>query len=177
VALPPRAGRGAAILENTRAWIRMKLSDVFRRHRILTKMEKGVRADQFTQPGDPMRIDYGYRYNGTRGYVQALSLSRDPAQAKVLAYTAECVRVRYANSEFAGHRGSASSRQSSTPIHCAFVRRAEDQRGASAASGNVRGAPAHAAAIETRVFGAFTRKKKRGERAIPPRGETGWGTL
>jgi hypothetical protein len=101
VALPPRVGRSAAILENTRAWIRMKLTDVFRRHRILPKMEKGIRADQFTQPGDPLRIDYGYRYNGTRGYVQALSLGRDPAQAKVLAYTAECIRARYANSEFA----------------------------------------------------------------------------
>lgn len=101
VALPPRTGRSAAILENTRAWIRMKLTDVFRRHRILAKMEKGVRAEQFTQPGDPMRIDYGYRFNGTRGYVQAFSLARDPAQAKVLAYTAECIRARQANSEFA----------------------------------------------------------------------------
>lgn len=101
VAILPSPGRGAAILENTRAWIRMKLNDVFRRHRVLTRMEKGIRAEQFTQPGDPMRIDYGYRYNGTRGYVQALSLSRDPAQAKVLAYTAECIRARQSHSEFA----------------------------------------------------------------------------
>ncbi|HKF52649.1 MAG TPA: DUF3037 domain-containing protein [Candidatus Acidoferrales bacterium] len=100
VAVPPRVGRSAEILENTRAWIRMKLTDVFRRHRILTKMEKGVRVEQFTQPGDPMRIDYGYRFNGTRGYVQAFSLARDPAQAKVLAYTAKCVRGWHANSEF-----------------------------------------------------------------------------
>lgn len=101
VAVPARLGRGAAILENTRAWIRMKLNDVFRRHHVLTRMEKGIRAEQFTQQGDPMRIDYGYRYNGTRGYVQALSLARDPAQAKVLAYTAECVRARQPRSEFA----------------------------------------------------------------------------
>jgi hypothetical protein len=100
VAVPARAGRGGGILENTRAWIRMKLSDVFRRHRILTRMERGVRAEQFTQPGDPMRIDFGYRYNGTRGYVQALSLGRDPAQAKVIAYTAECIRAQQANAEF-----------------------------------------------------------------------------
>ena len=100
VAVPARAGRDAGILENTRAWIRMKLSDVFRRHRILARMERGVRAEQFTQPGDPMRIDFGYRYNGTRGYVQALSLGRDPVQAKVIAYTAECIRARQANSEF-----------------------------------------------------------------------------
>ncbi len=99
VAIPPRTSRGAAILENTRAWIRMKLNDVFRRHRVLAKMEKGVRAEQFTQPGDPMRIDYGYRFNGTRGYVQAFSLTRDPAQAKALAYTAECIRARHSSSE------------------------------------------------------------------------------
>lgn len=100
VAIPPRTSRGAAILENTRAWIRMKMNDVFRRHRILAKMEKGVRAEQFTQTGDPMRIDYGYRFNATRGYVQAFSLTRDPAQAKALAYTAECIRARHAKSEF-----------------------------------------------------------------------------
>lgn len=100
VAIPPRTSRGAAILENTRAWIRMKMNDVFRRHRVLAKMEKGVRTEQFTQPGDPMRIDYGYRYNGTRGYVQAFSLTRDPAQAKALVYTAECIRARHASSEF-----------------------------------------------------------------------------
>ena len=32
------------------------------------KLERGVRVEQFTQPGDPMRLDYPYRYSGTRGY-------------------------------------------------------------------------------------------------------------
>jgi hypothetical protein len=100
VALPPRQGRGAAMLESTRAWIRARLSDVFRRHKILGKMQRGVKVEEFTQAGDPMRIDYAYRFNGTRGYVQALSLGRDPAQVKVLAYTAECIRAKQAHSEF-----------------------------------------------------------------------------
>lgn len=100
VALPPRQGRGAAMLESTRAWIRAKLSDVFRRHKVLGKMQRGVKVEEFTQAGDPMRIDYAYRMNGTRGFVQALSLGRDPAQAKVLAYTAECIRAKHAHSEF-----------------------------------------------------------------------------
>jgi hypothetical protein len=90
---PPRGARGG-LLENTRAWIRAKLSDVFRRHRVLAKLEKGVRAEEFTQPGDPLRIDYGYRANGTRGFLHAISIARDPAQAKVLVYTAECIRAR-----------------------------------------------------------------------------------
>ncbi|HKW89345.1 MAG TPA: DUF3037 domain-containing protein [Candidatus Acidoferrales bacterium] len=100
VALPPRLGRGTAMLESTRVWIRAKLSDVFRRHKILGKMQRGVKVEAFTQAGDPMRIDYAYRMNGTRGYVQALSLGRDPAQAKVLAYTAERIRAKHAHSEF-----------------------------------------------------------------------------
>ncbi len=98
VARPP-ATRGG-IIENTRAWIRARLNDVFRRHRILGKLERSVRVEEFTQSGDPMRLDYAYRYNGTRGYLQALALGRDPSQAKVLAYTAECIRARTANSEF-----------------------------------------------------------------------------
>ena len=97
---PPRATRGTGILANTRAWIRAKLSDVFRRHRVLSKMEKSLRVEEFTQLGDPMRLDYGYRVNGTRGFLQAVSLGRDPAQAKVLAYTAECIRARLPKTEF-----------------------------------------------------------------------------
>ncbi|MFZ0703934.1 MAG: DUF3037 domain-containing protein [Candidatus Acidiferrales bacterium] len=126
VAVPPRMGRGATILENTRAWIRVKLNDVFRRHRILAKMEKSLRAEQFTQPGDPLRIDYGYRFNGTRGYVQALSLARDPAQAKVLAYTAECIRARHAQSEFAAITEVAPAREN--PRHQFVVRLFEEQK-------------------------------------------------
>jgi hypothetical protein len=47
-----------------------------------------------------LRLDYAYRVNGTRGYVHALSLSRGPAHAKVLAYTAECIRAKQASNEF-----------------------------------------------------------------------------
>jgi len=96
---PPPPARGG-IVENTRAWIRGRLNDIFRRHRILGRLERSVRVEEFTQAGDPMRLDYAYRYNGTRGYLHALALGRDPAQAKVLAYTAECIRARAANSEF-----------------------------------------------------------------------------
>jgi len=98
VAPPPRARGGIA--ENTVGWIRNRLRDVFRRHRVFDKMDRGIRAEEFTQPGDPLRLDYGYHYDGTRGYVHAVSLGRDPAQAKVLAYTAECIRARAAHSEF-----------------------------------------------------------------------------
>jgi len=96
---PPASAR-AGIVENTRAWIRARLNDVFRRHRILARLERSVRVEEFTQTGDPLRLDYAYRYNGTRGFLHAVALGRDPAQAKVLAYTAECIRARAAQTEF-----------------------------------------------------------------------------
>jgi DUF3037 family protein len=95
------AGVRGGIIENTRAWIRRRLNDVFRKHRLLEKLERSLRVEGYTQPGDPMRLDYGYRYNGTRGFIQGVALNRDhPSQAKVLAYTVECIRRQAANSEF-----------------------------------------------------------------------------
>lgn len=97
VAPPPRVRGG--IVESTRAWIRDRLRDVFRRHRIAEKLERNIRVEEFTQPGDPLRLDYGYR-NGVRGFVHSIVLNRDLSQAKVLAYTAECIRARYSDCEF-----------------------------------------------------------------------------
>ena len=92
---PPRGARGG-LLENTRAWIHAKLRDVFLRRKLNSKSswQKSVPVEEFTQPGDPLKIDYAYRSNGTRGFIEAISLWRDPAQAKVLAYTADCIRAR-----------------------------------------------------------------------------------
>jgi hypothetical protein len=99
VARPP--SRRGGIVESTREWIRARLHDVFYRRGILGKLEHGVRVEEFTQPGDTMRIAYGYRYNGTRGYLQPVALNRDSTQAKVLAYTAEQIRRQVAKAEFA----------------------------------------------------------------------------
>ena len=97
VAPPPRVRGG--IVESTRAWIRERLRDVFRRHRLAAKLERNIRVEEFTLPGDPLRLDYAYR-NGVRGYIHSIVLGRDLSQAKVLAYTAEAIRARYADSEF-----------------------------------------------------------------------------
>jgi hypothetical protein len=122
---PPPSTRGG-IVENTRAWIRARLNDVFRRHRILGKLERSVRVEEFTQPGDPLRLDYACRYNGTRGYLHAVVLGRDPAQAKVLAYTAECIRARAANSEFTAITEVEPAREN--PRHQFVARLLEDRR-------------------------------------------------
>jgi hypothetical protein len=47
-----------------------------------------------------MRIDYSYRRNGTRGFVQALSVSRAPGEVKSLAYTVERIRSKMNSYEF-----------------------------------------------------------------------------
>lgn len=87
VAVPQ--GKGRAGLLGSRASLRSHCSNVFHQAKIWSRLEKSVHASQFTFPGDPMRIDYGYRRNGTRGFVHTLSVTRAPAEAKTLAYTAE----------------------------------------------------------------------------------------
>ncbi len=98
---PPRyRWRAARLLENTRAFIRTRVNEVFRRAGILARLERGVGVEEFTYRGDPLRLDYAYPRNGTRGFAQALPLERDPGQAKVLAFTAERIRARLAGAEF-----------------------------------------------------------------------------
>ena len=104
VAPPPRARGGIA--ESTRAWIKARINDVFLRRRV-PRLERSIRVDEFTQPGDPLRLDYGYR-NGVRGYLHAVALGRDPSQAKVLAYTAGRIRARLPQCEFTAITESGS---------------------------------------------------------------------
>ena len=78
----------------SRAQIRSYCSQVLRQARLWERMEKSVRASEFTFPGDPMRLDYSYRRNGTRGFVQTLSVSRAPNDAKMFAYTAERIAAK-----------------------------------------------------------------------------------
>jgi hypothetical protein len=41
--------------------IRAYCAQVWKAARLWDRIEKAVRAEEFTFPGDPMRIDYGYR--------------------------------------------------------------------------------------------------------------------
>jgi Protein of unknown function (DUF3037) len=124
VALPSRARGG--VMESTKNWIRSRLNDIFKRRHILDKLERGVRVDEFTQPGDPFRIDYSYRYNGTRGYLHAIPLARDYSQAKVLAYTAERIRARAEHAEFTAVTEVAPAPEN--PRHQFIMRLFEDQQ-------------------------------------------------
>lgn len=96
---PPRYDRRSEDL-STRNAIRTRANQVFRSTGIWTRLDRRVRVEEFTFAGDPFRLDYAYRRNGTRGFVQALPLGRDPGQAKVLAFTADAIRAKIAKSEF-----------------------------------------------------------------------------
>jgi hypothetical protein len=95
----PRHGRLTEDI-TSRNGIRARANQVFRGTGIWPRLERRLRVDEFTYTGDPLRLDYGYRRNGTRGFVQALSLSRDPGQAKVLAFTADAIRQKVPHTEF-----------------------------------------------------------------------------
>jgi hypothetical protein len=92
VALPRVPSRVGA--PGSRVQMRSYCSQVFRHARLWDKITKSVRAAEFTFPGDPMRIDYSYRRNGTQGFLHTLSVSRAPGDAKVLAYTAERIAAK-----------------------------------------------------------------------------------
>ena len=116
---PPRYQLpGGADREYSRGTIRMRAADIFKRTGIWGQMKHGVHVDQFTTPGDPFRLDYFYRKNGTQGYLHALALGRDTSQAKVLAYTADCIRTKNSHAEFAAVTEVAP--QAANPRH-AFV--------------------------------------------------------
>lgn len=92
VAVPRRPGRVGA--PGSRPQMRAYCQQVFRQARIWDKIQKFVPVEQYTFPGDPMKIDYGYRRNGTLGLVHTVSVSRAPGDARGLAYTAKCVAAK-----------------------------------------------------------------------------------
>ncbi|HTZ58287.1 MAG TPA: DUF3037 domain-containing protein [Acidobacteriaceae bacterium] len=55
-------------------------------------MRKNIAASRYTRPGDPLRIDCGYR-NGTMKMFHAISLETDAAEAKLLAFSAPSLRA------------------------------------------------------------------------------------
>ena len=126
VAPPVRRSRSGEMLASGRGWIRERLTDLFRRRRILERLERNIRVEEYTHPGDPMRLDYGYRANGTRGFLQSFSLNRDASQAKALAYTAESIRARLPKTEFIAI--TETSPEVSNPTHQFVVATLKEQQ-------------------------------------------------
>ncbi len=81
-----------------RAALAGQMRDAFERAGVWRLMRKRIAAAQYTQPGDPLKIDCGYR-NGRVRMFQAVSLENDVEGAKGMAYSAEALRQGVARIE------------------------------------------------------------------------------
>jgi hypothetical protein len=85
---PRTASAGKAARRATgRAALVRQMRGEFERAGVWALLRKRIAASTYTRPGDPLRIDCGYRPNGVIRMFQAVSLENDADAAKVLAFT------------------------------------------------------------------------------------------
>lgn len=82
-----------------RTTIHAAMRTQFERAGVWTMMRKQIPASNYTKPGDPLRIDCGYRPNGLVRMFQAVSLETDSEAAKVLAFSAQGIKQGVARLE------------------------------------------------------------------------------
>jgi hypothetical protein len=70
-----------------RAAIHTRMRTEFERAGVWDLMRKRIAAASYTRPGDPLRLDCGYRPNGVIRMFHAVSLEGDSELAKVLAFS------------------------------------------------------------------------------------------
>jgi hypothetical protein len=75
-----------------RAAIQTKMRAEFERVGVWDLLRKRIVAADYTRPGDPLRIDVGYRPNGLIRMFHAVSLEPGVEMAKVLAFSAASLR-------------------------------------------------------------------------------------
>ena len=76
-----------------RAGIVASMRGEFERAGVWELMRKRIAASLYTRPGDPLKLDCGYRPNGVIRVFQAVSLEGDLEAAKVLSYSADRLRA------------------------------------------------------------------------------------
>jgi hypothetical protein len=76
-----------------RSAIQAAMRGEFERAGVWELMRKQIRASEYTRPGDPLRIDAGYRPNGVIRMFHAVSLEPGVEMAKVLAFSAAGLRA------------------------------------------------------------------------------------
>jgi hypothetical protein len=76
-----------------RVAIQAKMRAEFERGRVWDLLRKRIAASDYTRPGDPLRIDVGYRPNGIIRMFHAVSLEPGVEMAKVLAFSAAGLRA------------------------------------------------------------------------------------
>jgi hypothetical protein len=80
--------RPAGARRSGRMAIHAQMRTEFERAGVWDLMNKRIRAAIYTRPGDPLRIDCGYRPNGLIRMFHAVSLEGDSDLAKVLTFSA-----------------------------------------------------------------------------------------
>lgn len=76
-----------------RAAIAASMRSEFERAGVWELMRKRIAASEYTRPGDPLKLDCGYRTQSQVRMFQAVSLDGDLEAAKVLAFSAERLRA------------------------------------------------------------------------------------
>jgi hypothetical protein len=76
-----------------RAAIQAQMRTEFERAGVWELMRKRIAASEYTRPGDPLRIDAGYRPNGLIRMFHAVSLEPGVEMAKVLAFSSAGLRA------------------------------------------------------------------------------------
>jgi hypothetical protein len=88
---PPARERAPRL--SGRAAIQAKMRGEFERAGVWDLLRKRIAASEYTRPGDPLRIDAGYRPNGLIRMFHAVSLEPGVEMAKVLAFSAASLRA------------------------------------------------------------------------------------
>ena len=88
---PPLRERAARL--SGRAAIHAKMRTEFEHAGVWDLLRKRIAASEYTRPGDPLRIDVGYRPNGVIRMFHAVSLEPGLEMAKVLAFSAGELRA------------------------------------------------------------------------------------
>jgi hypothetical protein len=76
-----------------RAAIQARMRSEFERAGVWDLLRKRIAASEYTRPGDPLKIDAGYRPNGVIRMFHAVSLEPGVEMAKVLAFSASGLRT------------------------------------------------------------------------------------
>jgi hypothetical protein len=83
---PPVREKGSRL--SGRAAIQSRMRSEFERAGVWDLLRKRIAASEYTRPGDPLKIDVGYRPNGVIRMFHAVSLEPGVEMAKVLAFSA-----------------------------------------------------------------------------------------
>jgi Protein of unknown function (DUF3037) len=91
VAVIAVAGQIRTARPNSRVDMRRYCEQVFRQARVWDRIQKLVPMKEFTFESDRMKIDFGYRLNRKRGFIQTVSVTRNTADARLFADAARAI--------------------------------------------------------------------------------------